>query len=76
MKVLDITVSVLLIIGALSWGLAGLFGFNVVAEVLDEAPAFTRMICAIIGLSGLYEAFNFTIGYDKMHNRWCSVTTA
>jgi len=76
MKVLDIIVSALLIIGALNWGLVGFFGFNLVAAVLGEATAFTRVIYAIVGLSGLYEIFNFTVGYDRMHNRWCDMTTA
>jgi uncharacterized membrane protein YuzA (DUF378 family) len=74
MKVLDIAVTVLLIIGAVNWGLVGFFGFNFVGALFGEATAITRVIYAFVGLSGLYEAYNFTIGYSAMHHRWCDLT--
>ena len=73
MKVLDIIVTVLLVIGAVNWGLVGFFGFNLVSALFGEATALTRVIYAAVGLSGLYEAFNFTIGYEAMHHRWCDL---
>jgi hypothetical protein len=73
MKVLDIFVTILLIIGAINLGLVGFFGFNVVGAIFGEATALTRVIYAIVGLSGLYEAYNFTVGYDTMHHRWCDL---
>lgn len=73
MKVLDIVVTVLLVIGALNWGIVGFFGYNVVAAIFGEATAITRVIYAVVGLSGLYEAFNFTLGYESMHHRWCDI---
>ena len=76
MKVLDIIVTALLIIGALNWGLVGFFGFNVVGAMFGEATALTRVIYALVGLSGLYEAINFTFGYEAMHHRWCDLSTA
>ncbi|TWJ13771.1 DUF378 domain-containing protein [Geobacter argillaceus] len=76
MKVLDVVVTVLLIIGALNWGLIGFFGFNVVTAILGEATAVTRVVYALVGLSGLYEVFTFTFGYEAMHNRWCELSTA
>lgn len=75
MKVLDIIVTTLLIIGALNWGLVGFFGLNVVGVMFGEATAITRVIYAIIGICGVYEALNFTVGYNAMHNRWCEFTT-
>jgi uncharacterized membrane protein YuzA (DUF378 family) len=73
MKVLDIIVTVLLVIGAVNWGLVGLFGFNLVGTLFGEATAITRLIYAVVGVSGLYEAVNFTIGYDALHHRWCDL---
>lgn len=73
MRVLDIVVTVFLVIGALNWGLVGFFGFNVVGAIFGEATALTRLIYAAVGLCGLYEAYNFTIGYDEMHHRWCDL---
>lgn len=76
MKVLDVVVTVLLIIGALNWGLIGFFDFNVVTAIFGDATAATRVIYALVGFSGLYEVFTFTFGYEAMHNRWCELSTA
>lgn len=73
MKILDVVVTTLLVIGALNWGLVGFFGLNVIGTLFGEATAFTRVIYAVVGLSGLYELFNVTIGYKAMHDRWCEV---
>ncbi|GAM11263.1 putative membrane protein YuzA [Geobacter sp. OR-1] len=73
MKVLDIIVTVLLVIGAINWGVVGLFGYNMVGAIFGEATALTRVIYAVVGLSGIYEAFNFSIGYEALHHRWCDV---
>jgi len=73
MKALDIIVTVLLVIGALNWGLVGFFGFNFVSALFGEATALSRVIYAAVGLSGLYEAFNFTFGFQAMHHRWCDL---
>lgn len=75
MKALDILVTVLLVIGAINWGLVGIFGFNLVGVLFGEATALTRVIYTVVGLAGIYEAVNFTIGYDAMHHRWCDLST-
>ena len=76
MKLLDILVTLLIVIGALNWGLVGLFGFNLVGMLFGEATAITRLIYTVVGLAGIYEAFNVTIGYQSMHHRWCDMSTA
>jgi len=76
MKVLDIAVTVLLVIGALNWGIVGVFGINFVGALFGEATALTRVIYTVVGIAGLYEAFNFTVGYDAMHHRWCDIPAA
>ncbi len=73
MKVLDIIVTVLLVIGALNWGVVGIFGYNVIGALFGEATAFTRLIYTLVGVAGLYEAFTFTVGFDAMHHRWCEL---
>ena len=42
------------IIGAINWGLIGFFDFNLVSGIFGDATAFTRVIYALVGLSGLY----------------------
>jgi uncharacterized protein len=76
MKVLDIIVTVLLVIGALNWGWIGLFGYNPIGALLGETAVWTRWLYGFVGLSGLYEAYNFTFGYSEMHHRWCETATS
>lgn len=54
MKALDITALVLVIIGAINWGLIGFFGFDLVAALFGEMSTFTRVVYALIGIAGLY----------------------
>ena len=53
-KVLDIILLVLVIIGAVNWGLVGFFRFNLIAYLFGNMTWLTRVIYALVGLSGLY----------------------
>ena len=46
-------VGALAIIGALNWGLVGLFNVNVVERIFGEMTVITRVIYGLVGLSGL-----------------------
>lgn len=51
----DVTALLLVIIGAVNWGLIGFFGFNLVAFCLGgEGSWFSRIVFALVGLAGLY----------------------
>lgn len=71
MKALDIVVTLLLLIGALNWGLIGFFGFNLVAVIFGEAGVVGRVLYAVIGLAALYEIGCFTFGLKETQHRWC-----
>jgi hypothetical protein len=45
---------VLVIIGALNWGLVGLFNFNLVAAIFGSLSALSRIIYVLVALAGLY----------------------
>lgn len=45
---------VLTVIGAINWGLVGLFEFNVVAAIFGPMTALTRIIYVLVGLAGIY----------------------
>lgn len=51
--VLAWAVALLLIAGGLNWGLAGLFGIDLVARLLGEGTLAARAVYAAIGLAGL-----------------------
>lgn len=54
MKVIDYIVLVLVIIGAVNWGLIGFFGFDLVAFLFGSMTLFSRIIYGIVGICGLY----------------------
>lgn len=76
MKVLDIVVTVLLLIGAINWGLIGFFEFNLVAAIFGEGGAMSRVIYSLVGLSALYEIGCFTFGLKETQQRWCETVSA
>ena len=51
MKAIDYIVLVLVIIGAINWGLVGFFGLDLVAFLFGS---MSRIIYAVIGICGLY----------------------
>ena len=54
MKALDYTVLILVIIGAINWGLIGFFGLDLVAFLFGSMSILSRIIYAVIGICGLY----------------------
>lgn len=53
-KCLDYTALVLVIIGAINWGLIGFFKFNLVDFLFGDMSILSRIIYAIVGICGLY----------------------
>ena len=54
MKVIDKIALVLIIIGAINWGLVGFFQYNLVDTIFGSMSALTRIIYALVGISGLW----------------------
>ncbi len=53
-KILDATALTIAIIGAINWGLIGLFRFDLVAFIFGDMSWISRIIYVLVGLSGLY----------------------
>ena len=53
-KGLDYTALTLVIIGAINWGLIGFFRFDLVAWLFGSLTLLSRIIYALVGISGLY----------------------
>ena len=52
---MNIAALVLVIIGAINWGLIGFFNFDLVAAIFGgQAALISRIIYAVVGLAGLY----------------------
>lgn len=54
MKTVDIITGILVLVGALNWGLVGLFDFNLVSFIFG-ASIITRIIYILVGLAAIYE---------------------
>lgn len=53
-KGLDYSLLTVAIIGAVNWGLIGFFRFDLVAFLFGEMSWLSRIIYAVVGISGLY----------------------
>lgn len=54
MKVIDTIALILVIIGAIVWGLIGIFNFNLVDAIFGEMSIGSRIIYILVGISGLW----------------------
>ena len=59
MNTIRITSYALVIIGALNWGLIGLFGFDLVAAIFGEMSLLSRVVYTLVGLSSVISLLTF-----------------
>ncbi len=57
---------VITLIGALNWGLIGLFDFNLVTALFGENTILTRITYSLVGLCGL---FNTALLFTDLNKR-------
>ena len=73
MRKLDGAALILVIIGAVNWGLVALAEFDLVAKVLGmefgETNALSRVVYGLVGLSGLWLAARATTLLGQTPNR-------
>ena len=58
MNALDWVAIVLVIIGALNWGLVGFFNWNLVSAIFGDGSTVSRIVYSLVGLSGIYMIFS------------------
>ena len=56
---LDVLALILVIIGAINWGLIGFFNLDVVSLLFGSFSMITRIIFAIVGIAGIYSIVLF-----------------
>ena len=54
MKIIDKIALVLIIIGAINWGLIGILKFNLVDTLFGTMSILSRIIYTLVGISGLW----------------------
>ncbi len=66
LKSIDMVAYSLLLIGALNWGLIGLFNFDLVAAIFGGMTVLTRCIYAIVGVAAVYDLMSL----PSIMKRW------
>lgn len=56
MKTVNMLALLLVVIGALNWGLVGLFDVDLVAMLFGETTTLTKLVYDLVGVSALYVA--------------------
>ena len=68
MHILKIIAYILVIVGAINWGLIGFFGFDLVASIFGEMTFLTRLIYDLVGISALILLFTHREIYYNHHD--------
>jgi uncharacterized membrane protein YuzA (DUF378 family) len=66
MKSLDVITLFFVVLGALNWGLVGIFSFDLIATIFGDMSVLSRIVYTLIGVAGIYQLSQFKI----MHTRW------
>jgi uncharacterized membrane protein YuzA (DUF378 family) len=70
MKLIDVVAAVLVVVGALNWGLVAVARFDLVAALFGlsfgEVSGFTAVVYGLVGVAGLYQA-RF---WKRVQSRW------
>ena len=64
-KALDYTALVIAIIGALNWGLVGIFRFDLVAFLFADMSWLSRAVYILVAVCGLYLVTFFGRGTEE-----------
>jgi hypothetical protein len=70
MKQIDIAAAVLVVVGALNWGLVAVAGFDLVAALFGmrfgEVSPLSAAVYGLVGLAGAYQA----LFWKRVQSRW------
>ena len=70
MNILRIIAYTLTLIGALNWGLIGIFNFDLVAAIFGEMTIMTRTLYTLVGVSAIITALSIH-HCEKINNKEC-----
>ena len=75
MKLIDVVAAVLVVVGALNWGLVAVARFDLVAALFGlsfgEVSGLTAVVYGLVGVAGLYQA----LFWKRVQGRWMQPAT-
>lgn len=54
MKTIDYIALILVIVGAINWGLIGFFNLDLVRLIFGDMTMLSRIVYSLVGIAGLY----------------------
>ena len=57
MKILNWVATILVIVGAVNWGLVGLANIDLVALIFGMGSALAKVVYVLVGIAGVYAIF-------------------
>ena len=70
MKLIDVVAAVLVVVGALNWGLVAVARFDLVAALFGlsfgEVSGLTAVVYGLVGVAGLYQG----LFWKRVQSRW------
>ena len=54
MKTVNVLAQILIVVGAINWGLIAWFDFNLVTALFGVGSALTNVVYTLVGIAGLY----------------------
>ena len=66
MRTVDVVCAVLVVVGAINWGLVGVANFDLVAALFGPGSALARLIYTVVGSAGVYQG----LGFKGIQRRW------
>jgi hypothetical protein len=71
MKKIDVLAAVLVVIGALNWGMVAIAHFDLVATLFGmkfgEVSTLSAIVYGLVGLAGLYQGVSFKAIQQRWH---------
>ena len=70
MRFIDVAAAVLVVVGAVNWGLVAVVRFDLVAALFGlsfgEVSGLTAVVYGLVGMAGLYQA----LFWKRVQSRW------
>jgi uncharacterized membrane protein YuzA (DUF378 family) len=70
MKTFDVIAAIVVVVGALNWGLVGLFNFDLVAALFGDGALASRIVYTLVGAAGAFQA----VQWKAIQRRWSSLS--
>ena len=56
-SILDWLATILVVVGALNWGLIGIFNVDLIGAILGNMSFFARLIYILVGAAGAWQVY-------------------